>query len=375
MLNEIELKKYNRHIILKEIGEEGQLKIKNSKVLVIGAGGLGCPVLQYLTAAGTGNLGIADFDIIDESNLQRQVLYNEEDTGKLKAVVSAEKLRRQNSMINIVSYNEKISAENAERIFSHYEIIVDCTDNFSSRYLINDFCVMLGKPMVYGAVHRFQGLVSVFNLKSGNRNPPTYRCLYPKPLASESNTACSETGVLGIIPGITGMIQATEVLKIITGTGEILSGKLFLFDSLTMQTSIIEIERNPFIENFTPSTSEELRKAEYSFRCEKELKGNEITVAELIMEIRNRDNIQIVDVRNFGEQPDMKEFIDINIPLSEIEAGHEKIRRDKKVILICKSGNRSADAAEILTEKYKFSNLNNLKGGIDEWLLFKNLIK
>ncbi|MEO8146331.1 MAG: molybdopterin-synthase adenylyltransferase MoeB [Bacteroidia bacterium] len=368
MLNEKEIKKYSRHLLLNEIGGQGQLKLKEGKVLVIGAGGLGCPVLQYLVAAGVGTIGIIDFDIIEESNLQRQVLYNEEDIGKPKANVAAEKLHKQNSLINIISYNEKLSVENVEALFNQFEIIVDCTDNFSTRYLINDACVLFGKPMIYGSIHKFQGQVSVFNFKTANKKGPTYRCVFPVPPDNGTVPSCSEIGVLGVLPGIIGMMQATEVIKMITGIGEVLSGKLLFFDALIMQSSIIEIERNPDVENVTPATIEELKKQDYNFDCEINDMINEITVEQLQLYFENEDNIQIIDVRDENELPFVDELSGLKIPLFDIENNLEKISRDKKVILYCKSGIRSAAAIQILKNEFQFNNLYNLKGGVDEWM-------
>jgi len=376
MLNEKELNKYNRHILLKEFGEAGQLKLKQSKVLVIGAGGLGCPVLQYLTAAGVGNIGIVDFDTVAESNLQRQVLYCEDDIGKSKIIVAADKLHKQNSLINIIPYNIKLNTFNAEKLFNEYQIIVDCTDNFSSRYLINDLCAILGKPMVYGSVHKFQGQVSVFNFKIRDKKPTTYRCLFPNPPESANLMSCSEIGVLGVLPGIIGIMQATEVIKIITCIGEVLSGKLLCFDALTMQTTMIEIERSSDVENITPSTLEEFINKNYDLEnnCSSSFKLKEITAGELHELLTDKNNIQLLDVRYLNEPPFIDELTDLQIPLHEIENNHFKISRDKEVIVYCKKGIRSAVAIEILTNKFQFTNLINLKGGVDEWIRFKNKI-
>ncbi len=367
MLNSHEIKKYSRHLLLNEIGEAGQIKLKQSKVLVIGAGGLGCPVLQYLAVAGVGTIGIVDFDTIDESNLQRQVLYTEEDIGKLKAKVACDRLQKQNSLITVLPYCEKLSAENVERLFTPYEIIVDCTDNFSSRYLINDACVVMNMSMVYGSIHRFQGQVSVFNFTGGNKKSPTYRCLFPEPPSKGTIPNCSEVGVLGMLPGIIGLMQATEVIKMIAGVGEVLSGKLLCFDALTMHSSIIEIERNPMVEIITPVSMKELRNMYYTFDCELN-SVNEISVAELRELLLHQNQIQFLDVRNHDEVPIIEELKGLKIPLAEIENHIDKISRTDQVIVYCKSGKRSAAAIKILSSKFQFANLCNLKDGADAWL-------
>ena len=240
MLSKNELKRYNRHIIMSEIGINGQKKLKSAKVLVIGAGGLGCPVLQYITAAGVGTIGICDFDFVDESNLQRQILFNTEDIGKAKAKVAAQKLSLLNPNVKIITHNQKLDKTNVLDIFKDYDIIVDGSDNFPTRFLVNDACVILGKILVFGAIYKFEGQISVFNYKNG----PTYRCLIPEePLISE-NISCSQVGVIGVLPGIIGSYQANEVVKIIAEIGDVMSGKILLIDTLRMEHNIIEINRN-----------------------------------------------------------------------------------------------------------------------------------
>ena len=231
--------RYARHIALAEVGESGQQKLLNAKVLVIGAGGLGCPALQYLAAAGIGTIGIVDGDVVNEANLHRQVLYGDSDIGKLKVQVAGERLKKLNSQIDINTFSEFLTAANAMDIVANYDLLVDATDNFAARYRINDVCVKLDKPFVYGAIHRFEGQVSVFNYKGG----PTYRCLFPDKPGENQIPNCNETGVLGVLPGIIGTYQATEVLKIILGIGEVLSGKLMTFNLLTNSTRTFEFSR------------------------------------------------------------------------------------------------------------------------------------
>lgn len=232
--------RYDKQIALPEVGEAGQKKLARAKVLVVGTGGLGCPVLQYLAAAGVGTIGIVDGDEVNETNLHRQVLYTNSDVGKPKVQVAAERLKQLNPEVEIQTFSEFLTAGNAMNIVANYDLIVDATDNFVARYRINDVCVKLGKPFVYGAIHRFEGQVSVFNYKGG----PTYRCLFPDKPAESQIPNCNETGVLGVLPGIIGTHQATEVLKIILGIGEVLSGKLMTLNLLTNSTRTFEFSRN-----------------------------------------------------------------------------------------------------------------------------------
>ncbi|NJM79126.1 MAG: HesA/MoeB/ThiF family protein [Flavobacterium sp.] len=234
------MNRYSRHIILSEIGSTGQEKLSKAKILVVGAGGLGCPILQYLVAAGIGTIGIIDFDTVEESNLQRQVLFGTSSIGKNKAIVAKKRLDDLNDTIKIVAYPEKLTSQNAIEIFKNYDVIVDGTDNFATRYLINDTCILTNKPMVFGAIHKFEGQVSVFNYENG----PSYRCLFPKEPQKNDVGNCTEIGVLGVLPGIIGTLQANEVLKIILGIGKIASGKLVHFNALTLETVTLKINKN-----------------------------------------------------------------------------------------------------------------------------------
>lgn len=240
ILSQEENKQYSRHLILDEIGVIGQERLKASKVLVIGAGGLGCPILQYLTAAGVGTIGIIDNDTVDQTNLQRQILYTHTDIGKYKTEVAAKRLAKLNPFVNFVVYVEKLTNQNALNLFSCYDIIVDGSDNFPTRYLANDAAILTNKPLVFGSIFKFEGQVTVFNYQNG----PTYRCLYPNPPQANTVPNCSEIGVLGVLPGIIGSIQANEVLKIICEIGEVLSGKLFTFNVLTMEQYKLNFKKN-----------------------------------------------------------------------------------------------------------------------------------
>jgi len=372
MLSKEETARYSRHLILPGFGLQSQEKLKCAKVLVIGAGGLGCPVLLYLTAAGAGEIGIIDFDKVDESNLQRQILFSIEDIGKLKTETAAARLSKQNPFIKINTYPFRLENKNALDILSGYDVIIDGTDNFATRYLVNDACVLLNKPLVYGAIYKYEGQVSVFNYNDNSGKPgPTYRCLFPAPPASGSVPNCSEIGVLGVLPGIIGTLQATEAIKIITGIGEPLSGKLLLFDALTMNSVIVETERNDAWINSTPKNKEEFLKTDYEFFCGNKHTGNTIktiTVSELQKIIGNKNNVQLLDVREPGEQPVIAELTDLQIPLGEISGHADMISKDKKVIVFCRSGVRSKRAIELLEKDFGFTNLYNMDGGVMEWI-------
>ncbi len=354
MTNE-EQKRYNRHILLPEIGMEGQEKLKKSSVFVIGAGGLGCPVLLYLAAAGVGKIGIADFDVVDESNLQRQILYTTEDIGLSKAEQAKQRLALLNPFIKIEAHKIKISRENILELLKEYDVVIDGSDNFATRYLVNDACVILNKPLVFGSIFKFEGQVSVFNYKGG----PTYRCLYPEPPKDGEVPNCSEIGVMGVLPGITGTLQANEVIKIITGAGAVLSGKLVMFDALSMNFNTISFKVIP--EN---RSIKEL--IDYEVFCGvSESKTDQISAQELKLKIEQGILFQLVDVRN------EEEFERFNIggkliPLSELEGRRNEISSDTEIVLICQSGKRSEKAAEIL-KKYKLDKIYNLAGGLNSW--------
>jgi adenylyltransferase/sulfurtransferase len=370
MLSKEELKRYDRHILLSEIGISGQEKLKNAKVLVIGAGGLGCPVLQYLTAAGIGTIGIVDFDVVDESNLQRQILYSIDDIGKLKVDCAINKLSRQNLFVNFSAYNTQLSNQNALEIIEKYDIVIDGTDNFPTRYLVNDACVILNKPLIYGSINKFEGQVSVFNYSgSKNKKGPTYRCLFPEPPSAADVPNCSEAGVLGVLPGIVGSFQANEVIKIITGIGDVLFGKLLMINALSMQFYTIAFERNETAANSI--TLQHFKNNDYELFCNGSyLKlNNEITVMELHqLLINDRNSVQLVDVREVGEQPFVEILKEINIPLNIIIKNADQINTSKKVIVFCKSGVRSTAAIQKLQTEKGLNNLFNLKGGVMEWL-------
>ena len=369
MLSKEETARYNRHLILPGFGISGQEKLKSAKVLVIGAGGLGSPVLLYLTSAGVGEIGIIDFDVVDESNLQRQIVFSQNDVGKPKAEVAAAKLAQQNPHVKFNVYPMRLQNKNALEIISHYDVVVDGSDNFATRYLVNDACVLLNKPLVYGAVYKFEGQVSVFNYNTAG---PTYRCLFPIPPAAGSVANCSEIGVLGILPGIVGTLQATEAIKIITGIGEVLSGKILLIDALRMNFSFIELNRNENVwKEMIPATPAEFLKTDYDYFCGSKTEVPEvkkITVAELLKINEDNNDLQFLDVREPGEVPQVDELKELRIPLANIQKRANEISRTKKVIVICKSGIRSRNAIEQLEKEFGFTNLYNLEGGVMEWI-------
>lgn len=335
------MNRYNRHIVLSEIGQAGQDKLSSAKVLVIGAGGLGCPVLQYLTAAGIGTIGIVDFDVVDISNLQRQVLFGTSVLGKNKAIAAKQRLQDLNNEISITAYPEKLSQKNAIALFNQYDIIVDGSDNFETRYLANDASVITNKPLVFAAIYKFEGQVSVFNYRNG----PSYRCLFPNPPKKGSVPNCSEIGVLGVLPGIIGTMQANEVLKIILGIGTTLSGKLFCYNALTSHTSTIRVKKNEAIFQSVLKDKNNFHKAKVDFNCQVEV------ITASIEDFLSEENVQYIDVREAYEQPKIEGLEVACIPLSQLENRINEIDSIKKKAIFCQSGIRSKRAAELLQEQ------------------------
>jgi len=368
MFSHSELLQYSRHILLPEIGYKGQIALKNASALIVGAGGLGCPVLQYLTAAGVGRIGIIDFDKVDRSNLQRQILYSVEDIGKQKADTAIKKLSLQNPNVYFDTHNTKLTSLNALKTLKDYEVIIDCSDNFPTRYLVNDACLMLNKPFVFGALYKFEGQVSVFNYNNG----PTYRCLFPDyPDASEVLN-CSEIGVMGVMAGIIGSLQACEAIKIIAGVGDVLSGKLLMIDTLKINFNIIHIEKNKKNRKLTkfPDYDElcSVKKQKESVRL--------ITAINLQKKINDKSDLVIVDIREPYEFKDVKIQGSTNIPMLQIEKNIHRIPRNKPVCIVCNYGIKSQQVIKHLRAGFGYTNLLNLKGGIIEWIkTTKNIIK
>lgn len=338
-------------MLMPEFGLAGQEKIKAAKVLVIGCGGLGSPILLYLTAAGIGTLGIVENDIVDVSNLQRQVLYDSSSVTYTKIDETEKRLNALNPFVKIKKYATRLTVENTLTIIKDYDIVIDGTDNFPTRYLVNDACVMLNKPFVYGAIHRFEGQVAIFNHKGS----ATYRDLFPTPPPPEQAPNCAEAGVLGVLPGIIGSMQALEAIKVITEIGEPLSGKLLVLDTLSMQSRIIKIPKMPDTPKITQLIDYE------QFCLGPDLKNkDEITHEQLVA----LNDYQLIDVREIHEYA-LKNIGGELMPLSELEKHLPKISKDKTVVVHCQSGVRSMKAIKLLQEKYGFENLLNLKGGIN----------
>ena len=365
-----ELARYSRHVTIPEFGKEGQERLKRSKVLVIGTGGLGAPALLYLTAAGVGEIGIVDFDKVEDSNLQRQVLFGTEDIGRPKTTVAKEKLENLNPYVKINIHETQLTSENALDIFKEYDIVADGTDNFPTRYLVNDACVFTGIPNVYASIFRFEGQASVFNYTDENGvTGPNYRDLYPSPPPPGLVPSCAEGGVLGVLPGIIGSIQATEVIKILSGAGNPLSGRFFIFDALNFETRTLKVEKDPN-NPLTGDNPTQTGLIDYEQFCGIEPEAEqatsdvpEITPEALAKQLDQGENIKIIDVR----EPHEYEIANIGgelIPLGEITDHVEQIPKDQKVVIHCRSGKRSADAIKQLQSAYGYQNLYNLKGGI-----------
>jgi adenylyltransferase/sulfurtransferase len=344
-LSKEEQQQYSRHLILSEIGYEGQLKLKKAKVLVIGAGGLGSPILHYLTAAGVGTIGIIDNDTIDQSNLQRQILYTHRDIGNYKVEVAIKRLAGLNPFVNFNAYKQRLNSDIALELFNAYDIIVDGSDNFPTRYLVNDAAILTNKPVVSGSIFKFEGQVSVFNYQNG----PSYRCLYPNPPKPEAVPNCSEIGVLGVLPGIIGSLQANEVIKMICEIGMVLSGKLLTYDALTMQQLIFNFSKN---ENLKINSLND----DYEFFCGVTKNEQEITVDEL----DKLSDYNLLDVRTYRERTE-HHIGGQHIPLDELTKRHHEVHQNKDLVVYCKSGIRSGKAIDILMNLDFPMQLINLK--------------
>jgi adenylyltransferase/sulfurtransferase len=346
------MSRYSRHIVLDEIGQAGQDKLSIAKVLVVGAGGLGCPVLQYLTAAGIGTLGIIDFDVVEESNLQRQILFGTSSLGINKAIAAKIRLEDLNPMITIQAYPEKLTPKNALAHFENYDIIVDGTDNFITRYLVNDAAIITNKPVVYGAIYKFEGQVSVFNYQDG----PSYRCLFATPPKEGSVANCSEVGVLGVLPGIIGTMQANEVLKIILDFDNVLSGKLLCFNAKSSETVTLKISKSA-------SEIAKILAKKASFQNQAFEAFCQSPVIDISAEEAFKlENCLFIDVREFSEKPTIEMKNSIQIPLGNLEQELNQIDSEKNKILFCQVGIRSKAAVELL-QNNGFNNCYNLKSG------------
>ncbi|MCB0431220.1 MAG: molybdopterin-synthase adenylyltransferase MoeB [Flavobacteriales bacterium] len=360
-----ELARYDRHIIIPEFNLEGQKKLKAAKVLVIGSGGLGSPLLQYLAAAGVGTIGIVDYDVVDDSNLQRQVLFTVDDIGKPKVEAAKQRILGINPYITVHTYNTQFHSSNALDIIKDYDIVADGTDNFPTRYLVNDACVLAGKVNVYGSIFRFDGQVSVFNYTDANGHTgPNYRDLFPTPPPPGLVPSCAEGGVLGVLPGIIGSLQANEVIKVITGLGDVLAGKLYLFDALSFESRTLKVAKNPETKITGLIDYEQFCGLKETAK-ETSNGMKEITVQELKAWMDANEDFQLIDVR----EPHEYDIVNLGgelVPLSQLPNINldEKVSKDKKVVVHCKMGGRSAKAIQYIIDKNGQNNLYNLVGGI-----------
>ena len=366
-LSHEEIRRYSRHLIMPEVGMEGQKKLKKASVLCVGAGGLGSPLAFYLAAAGVGRLGIIDFDVVDFSNLQRQILHTTHDVDRPKLESAREKLEALNPNVRVETHEARLTSDNALELFENYDIIVDGTDNFPTRYLVNDACVITGKPNVYGSIFRFEGQASVFATAEG----PCYRCLYPEPPPPGLVPSCAEGGVLGILPGLVGLVQATEVIKLILGKGKSLAGRLLLFDALGMKFRELKLRKDPKcpVCGETPSLTELI---DYEQFCgigpevEEPTGIEEVTARELKEELDQGKDLYILDVRNPVEYEICRIEGSHLIPLDELMSRIHELDSAREIVAHCRSGARSAQAIEMLREA-GFRKLRNLKGGVLAW--------
>lgn len=367
-LTQEEIFRYSRHLLIPEVGLEGQRKLKESSVLLVGSGGLGSPLALYLAAAGVGRIGIVDYDVVDDSNLQRQVIHDTSRLGILKVESARQRMIQLNPYIQVDAYNEVFTAENAEAIAEGYQILVDGTDNFPTRYLINDLSVLTGRPYVYGSIFRFEGQVSVFDARRG----PCYRCLFPSPPPPGMTPGCAEGGVFGVLPGTVGTIQGTEVIKLILGVGEPLIGRLLLYDALDMTFQTVQLRKNPDcpVCGVNPQIK---RLIDYEEFCGVPARGDhtpqgipEITPLELAERLNQGAPVRLLDVREevecqIAQLPGAR-----IIPLGQLPARLDELDPEAQWVVFCRTGVRSARAADVLI-KAGFTNVRNLRGGINAW--------
>ena len=360
-----EIQRYSRHLILEEVGMAGQEKLKGSAVLCVGTGGLGSPLLLYLAAAGVGRIGIIDFDVVDASNLQRQVIHGTATVGKKKVESAKERILDINPHIQVDLYDVALTSENALQLFEPYDVIVDGTDNFPTRYLVNDACVLTGKPNVYGSIFKFEGQATVFNYGDG----PNYRDLYPEPPPPGLVPSCAEGGVLGILPGVIGCIQATETIKILLGTGTTLSGRLLTYDALNMRFKEFKLRRDPEAKPITGLIDYQqfcgVPANDHEEQAAAEAEVIEITAPQLVERLKT-NHLQLIDVREPHEWDICRIDGATLIPLGQIENRISELDREQEVIVYCKMGGRSKKAYNLLRDK-GFTDLRNLTGGIRAW--------
>jgi adenylyltransferase/sulfurtransferase len=365
-----EILRYSRHLLIPEVGLGGQQKLKASSALIIGTGGLGSPVALYLAAAGVGHIGLVDYDVVDASNLQRQVLHSTSAVGTLKVESAKRRLLDLNPLIQIDAYNEPFTSSNAMGIAKDYDVLIDGTDNFPTRYLTNDLCVFLGKPNVYGSIYRFDGQASVFHAKEG----PCYRCLFPEPPPPGLVPTCAEGGVLGILPATIGSIQASEALKLLLGIGELLIGKLLLYNALDMSFDFVKLKKNPNCRVCGPN-ADVTELIDYEEFCGVPGRGHDegsagmdwdISALDLKTRLASTPNLLLLDVREPHELAISSLRGATNIPLGELAARLSELDSAREMVVFCKSGTRSTRALELLVSA-GFKKVKNLMGGINDW--------
>jgi adenylyltransferase/sulfurtransferase len=362
-----EIARYSRHLLLPEIGIEGQKKLKAAKVLIVGTGGLGAPLALYLSAAGIGTIGIVDFDFVDESNLQRQIIHGTKDVGRPKVASAKDRMKSINPYINIITHNEALTSKNAMEIIADYDIVADGTDNYQTRYLVNDACVFLGKPNVYGSIFQFEGQSSIFYEKEG----PCYRCLYPSPPPPGLVPSCAEGGVMGVLPGIVGTIQANEVIKLIVGGGSPLIGRLLIFDAWRMKFRELKLSKEPNcpVCGKDPSIKELI---DYEEFCGLKKKNDEkpietITATDLKARLDKGDKIQLIDIREPHERAIVKFPGAIVMPLGQLQRRKDELNPEIDAVFLCKIGQRSILGIRALEEVGYTGRLLNLQDGLNAW--------
>ena len=370
VLEDDEIRRYSRHLILPEVGREGQERLKAGRVLCVGAGGLGSPVAMYLAAAGVGTIGLVDFDVVDLSNLQRQILHGTDDVGRSKLLSARDTLAALNPHVRVELHETALSSANAMELLAGYDVVVDGTDNFPTRYLVNDACVLLGKPNAYGSIFRFEGQASVFGVKGG----PCYRCLYPEPPPPGLVPSCAEGGVLGVLPGIIGVIQATETIKLLLGIGEPLVGRFLIYDALRMRFRELKLRRDPEcpVCGDAPTVTAPIDYEQFcgvtpAGRGEGEDVAPEMTVKELKERLDAGEPLVVLDVREIQEYQINRIDGSVLIPLGELPRRHQELDRAALIVCQCKVGGRSAQAAAFLRGA-GFPRVVNLSGGILAWV-------
>ncbi|MDO7884965.1 HesA/MoeB/ThiF family protein [Hymenobacter cheonanensis] len=356
-----ERQRYRRHLQLAEIGEAGQQRLRAARVLVVGAGGLGCPILQYLAAAGVGTLGLADADKVELTNLPRQILYGAEDVGQLKVEAAASALKRLNALNTYELHPVRVSPANVRELVAGYDVVVDGSDNFPTRYLLNDACVSLGRPLVSGAIYKFEGQVSVFNYEGG----PTYRCLFPEPPGAAEAPDCNTTGVLNVLPGLIGTVQATEALKVVLGLGDVLSGRLWILDTLSFQSRTLRFKRDAVQSQINLDTASP---ADYfDVSCAPEAEATSLSADDLRRQLASATPPLLLDVRGPLEFQRRHLPGAMLLPLPELAARAAEVPRTGPVVVYCQSGVRSAKAVDLLRRELGYDNVLTLSGGLEDY--------